>query len=260
VIETSFGNDNNKAATAAGTYAASTTTSRSSLKTTTASTTGTKAKATRRSLTVTVHMPVPLVRVDTTSSTFSSGTFRSLDGLSNSYKMVRTELRQRLEPRYEALLISQRTTQPPVHHPDDDVDGSQRRQRRRQQHVEDELSLLKRRLVDKRSSLSSQQSNCSSSTDHRSYNNGTTKSSRRTVTTTTPKKKSVHFCAPLVTEIHHRPYTPTSDIAKLFFQEDELEMFADDRSQDPGDVVECEYMEEAYAVSVAYQRRQSIDE
>jgi hypothetical protein len=159
----------------------------------------------KQSLSVSIHMPIPLVRVDTSS------TFHSLDGLSNSYALVRSELRQKLEPRYNALLRHKRNI------------------RKNQQHVVEELNQLKCRL-------------------------------KRMSHTTSPSSKSVRFSHPEVTETHIRPYTPTNEISRLFFQEDELDQFEQDRSRDPGDIVECAFVEEARAISVAYQRRTSVDD
>lgn len=76
----------------------------------------------------------------------------------------------------------------------------------------------------------------------------------------TATKKRVRFATPLVTELYTRPYTDIDDIPNLFFQEEELDQFEQDREDTSADIVECAFVEEVYAISVAYQRRTSVDE
>jgi hypothetical protein len=72
--------------------------------------------------------------------------------------------------------------------------------------------------------------------------------------------KTVRFAAPLVTKINYRPYTPQSEIAILYFQEDELEEFECDRETVSGDQFECQYDESALAVHIAYGKINPADE
>lgn len=73
-------------------------------------------------------------------------------------------------------------------------------------------------------------------------------------------KKNVRFTAPLVTKIHYRPYTPQSEIALLYFQEEELEELECDRETVMGDQFECQFDEMALAVHIAYKQINPTDE
>jgi hypothetical protein len=72
--------------------------------------------------------------------------------------------------------------------------------------------------------------------------------------------KNVRFAAPLVTKVHYRPYTPQSEIAMLYFQEEELEELECDRETVTGDQFECQFDEMALAVHIAYQQINPTDE
>ena len=73
-------------------------------------------------------------------------------------------------------------------------------------------------------------------------------------------KRNVRFAAPLVTKINYRPYTPQSEIAVLYFQEEELEELECDRETVTGDQFECQFDEMALAVHIAYQQINPTDE
>jgi len=74
------------------------------------------------------------------------------------------------------------------------------------------------------------------------------------------KVRSVQFADPLVVAVRYRPYTDPFDIPLLYFQEDELDLFEEDRHTVSGDIVECAFVETVRAVSVAYSRRANVDD
>ena len=72
--------------------------------------------------------------------------------------------------------------------------------------------------------------------------------------------KQVRFATTLVTKINYRPYTPQSQIAVLYFQEEELEELEWDREMVTGDQFECQLDEMQLAVRIAYQQINPSDE
>ena len=72
--------------------------------------------------------------------------------------------------------------------------------------------------------------------------------------------KQVRFASTLVTKVNYRPYTPQSEIAVLYFQEEELEELECDRETVSGDQFECQFDEMALAVHIAYQKINPSDE
>ena len=95
-------------------------------------------------------------------------------------------------------------------------------------------------------------------------NTTTTKVPPSSTTTILPanktSKKSVRFAATLVTKVNYRPYTPQSEIAVLYFQEEELEELECDRETVTGDQFECQFDEMALLVHIAYQQINPTDE
>lgn len=63
-----------------------------------------------------------------------------------------------------------------------------------------------------------------------------------------------------MTKVNYRPYTPQSEIAVLYFQEEELEELECDRETVSGDQFECQFDEMALAVHIAYQQINPSDE
>lgn len=170
-----------------------------------------------------------LLNVDSTSSNF-----HSMDGLAASFPLARKEAKQRLQSRYNALKRKEKRSRRQQQRSNlslilDNTCGIgcndqiplptvKEEQRLRLRH---ELLQLKLQLQELRKS----------------------------------KQHSVKFSDPLVNEVRYRPYTDECDIATLYFQEEELDLLEEDRYSDPGDIVECEFVEAVRAVSVAYRKR-----
>lgn len=221
--------------------------------------------------------------------TDSASTFQSLDGLSNSYPLIRKEAKKRREERSKAnkrrgdrqqsrsngrsssdknttLDASRFACGSPLCFPMDSVFPTESLGRRssssgrgtahdstdRSKSTREELLRLRTQLRELREKTC-RSSGSSGAGPHVDQMPGGAPGKKK-------KRKTVRFAAPLVTKICYRPYTKQSDVALLFFQEEELEELECDRETVSGDQFECQYDEAIMSVRVAYQKQSRSDE
>ena len=66
-----------------------------------------------------------------------------------------------------------------------------------------------------------------------------------------PRKRRVQFSRPLVSSLHYRPKTAPEDIELLYFQEDELQDWEDDRETTPSERFEVTITDDVERVNIS---------
>lgn len=229
-------------------------------------------------------LPYSLRRTD------SGSTFQSLDGLSNSYPLIRKEAKKRKERNHEIEKNRnehrQRSSRSTARHksvafdssrfacfdascfPMDDIfpaeslgrrgtSSSSRRKKSARDAAEKSKSTREELLM-----LRSQLRELRSKVCHNAGAPSIAETAEVSIVVVDVKnlQKSVRFATPLVTRIKYRPYTPQSEIAILYFQEEELEELEWDRETVCGEQFECQFDDSVMGVRIAYQKQSLSDE
>jgi hypothetical protein len=220
--------------------------------------------------------------------TDSGSTFQSLDGLSNSYPLIRNDGKKKQRKRSASSVRSSPTywafpscssvptfdasryvCLPTACFPmDDDVslethsESTRRRSRDNQRDSPGRSYSIRHDLLLIQSQLRGLRKNSNPCSDEALIETRGLKKAPDTDSTFTKKfpRKTVRFAAPLVTKVKYRPFTPQADIAMLYFQEEELEELESDRELVSGDQFECQYDEIGLAVRIAYKKQNAADE